>query len=69
MNFCRETSKDHNEYMVRNAGTLSKPKYVEVFTITLDTIYRMYGNNVPSEVQDVLISGRFKKVTIKKDLK
>lgn len=69
MDFCRETSKDHNEYMVRNAGTLSKPKYVEVFTITLDTIYRMYGNNVPSEVQDVLISGRFKKVTIKKDLK
>lgn len=69
MEFCRETSKDHNEYMVRNAGTLSKPKYVEVFTITIDTIHRMYGNNVPSDVQEVLISGKFKKVTIKKDLK
>ena len=67
MDFCRETSKTSSEYFIKNSGTLSKPKYVEQFTITIDTILRMYGNNVPEEVQQVLINGRFKKVIIKKD--
>ena len=67
MDFCRETSKTSSEYFIKNSGTLSKPRYVEQFTITIDTILRMYGDNVPEEVQQVLISGRFKKVIIKKD--
>ena len=57
-----------NEYSVRNMGTLSKPKLVEYFVITMDTIYNIYGNNVPEEIQNVLISGKFSKVTIKRDL-
>lgn len=65
---CREISKDPNEYSVRNMGTLSKPKLVEYFVITMDTIYNIYGNNVPEEIQNVLISGKFSKVTIKRDL-
>ena len=65
---CREISKDPNEYSVRNMGTLSRPKLVEYFVITMDTIYNIYGNNVPEEIQNVLISGKFSKVTIKRDL-
>lgn len=67
MDFCRETSKSSSEYFIKNSGSLSKPKYVEQFTITIDTIFRMYGDNVPEDVQQVLMNGKFKRVIIKKD--
>lgn len=67
IDFCRETSKSSSEYYIKNSGTLAKPKYIEKFTITIDTIVRMYGDDVPEDVQRVLINGRFKKVIIKKD--
>jgi hypothetical protein len=70
VNFCRNTSKDCSEYLIKNIGTLSKPKYVEVFNITIDTINRMYKDTeIPEKIQQILIKDRFTRITIKLDKK
>ena len=70
MNFCRDTSNSSSEYLVRNVGTLTKPKYIEVFNITIDTVNRMYKDTkIPENIQQLLIQDRFVRVTIKLDKK
>ena len=70
MTFCRDTSKNSSEYMIRNIGTLTRPKYIEVFNITIDTVNRMYKDTeIPKDIQQMLIKDRFVRVTIKLDKK
>lgn len=70
MNYCRDTSNSSSEYLVRNIGTLTKPKYIEVFNITIDTVNRMYQDTkIPENIQQLLIQDRFVRVTIKLDKK
>ena len=70
MKFCRDTSKNCSEYLIKNIGTLTKPKYVEVFNITIDTINRMYKDTeIPDKIQQILIQDRLVKLTIKLDKK
>lgn len=69
LEYCKNESKNSGDYIVRNKGTLNKPKYVEQFRITLDTICNKYEGNVPETIQEALINGKFLKLTYIRDLK
>lgn len=65
LQYCRETSTNAEEYRRYNSGTKSRPVYVELFTIDINTIKRMYENNVPEDVAKFLMNRKFVKTIFK----